>query len=104
MKGHMKSAGIDGTGISFVMTDTQIINESFVENLNNLLNTGEIQNLMLPEDKDEIVNGVRPICNQKKIIDTLDNINSLFVSRVRENLHICLCMSPVGAVLRVRCR
>lgn len=23
---------------------------------------------------------------------------------VRENLHICLCMSPVGAVLRVRCR
>ena len=59
---------------------------------------------MLPEDKDDIVNGVRVICNQRKIIDTLDNINNLFVARVRENLHICLCMSPVGDTLRVRCR
>ena len=37
-------------------------------------------------------------------MDTLDNINALFVSLVRENLHICLCMSPVGSTLRVRCR
>ena len=59
---------------------------------------------MLPEDKDEIVNGVRPVCVEKKIIDTVDNINALFVNRVRENLHICLCMSPVGETLRVRCR
>jgi dynein heavy chain len=44
------------------MTDTQIISESFIENLNNLLNTGEIPNLMAPEDKEEINNGVRPIC------------------------------------------
>jgi len=104
VKGYMKESGIAGTGISFVMTDTQIISESFIENLNNLLNTGEIPNLMLPEDADEITNGVRPICVQKKIVDSLDNIASLFTTRVRENLHICLCMSPVGDTLRVRCR
>lgn len=104
MKGFMKESGIEGKGTSFVMTDTQIIDESFIENLNNLLNTGEIPNLMLPEDKDEITNGVRPLCAQKKIVDTLDNINNLFISRVREYLHICLCMSPVGDTLRVRCR
>ena len=100
----MKSSGIEGNGISFVMTDTQIVSESFIENLNNLLNTGEIPNLMLPEDKEEINNGLRPVCNEKKIVDSLDNIAALFVSRVRENLHICLCMSPVGETLRVRCR
>lgn len=104
MKGFMKLAGIDGLGIAFVMTDTQIIDESFIENLNNLLNTGEIPNLMLPEDKDEIMNGVRPKCLEKKIVDSIDNINALFVSRIREFLHICLCMSPVGDTLRVRCR
>jgi len=59
---------------------------------------------MLPEDKDEIINGVRPICAEKKIVDTVDNINALFVDRVREMLHICLCMSPVGDTLRIRCR
>lgn len=100
----MKSSGIEGNGISFVMTDTQIVSESFIENLNNLLNTGEIPNLMLPEDKEEINNGLRPVCNEKKIVDSLDNIASLFINRVRENLHICLCMSPVGETLRVRCR
>jgi dynein heavy chain len=68
------------------------------------LNTGEIPNLMLPEDKEEITNGVRPICNEKKIVDTMDNIANLFVDRVRELLHICLCMSPVGDSLRIRCR
>ena len=44
------------------MTDTQIIDESFIEDLNNLLKTGEIQNLMLPEDKEEIANLLRPYC------------------------------------------
>ena len=29
---------------------------------------------MLPEDRDFIVEGVRPICNEKKIVDTVDNI------------------------------
>lgn len=75
VKEYMKLSGIDGTGISFIMTDTQIIEEAFIENLNNLLNTGTIPNLMLPEDIDEIQNGVRPICQQKKIVDTVDNIN-----------------------------
>jgi dynein heavy chain len=57
------------------MTDTQIIDEAFIENLNNLLNTGEIPNLWAPEDKDEIINGVRPHCNERKIPDSMDNIN-----------------------------
>jgi len=104
MKGYMKEAGIEQQGTSFVMTDTQIIDEAFIENLNNLLNTGEIPNLWLPEDKDEIVNGVRPICINRKVPDSMDNIQALFVNLVRENLHICLCMSPVGETLRVRCR
>ena len=26
------------------------------------------------------------------------------MKRVRQNFHICLCMSPVGNTLRVRCR
>tara|TARA_B110000285_G_C15112235_1_gene611833 strand:+ start:1131 stop:2204 length:1074 start_codon:yes stop_codon:yes gene_type:complete len=104
MKGIMKESGIEGKAIAFVMTDTMIINESFIENLNNLLNTGEIPNLMLPEDKEDISNGLRPVCQEKKIVDTLDNMAALFIDRIRENLHICLCMSPVGETLRVRCR
>jgi len=61
VKEYMMASGIEGKMISFVLTDTQIIDEAFIENLNNLLNTGSIPNLMLPEDNDQIVNGVRPV-------------------------------------------
>ena len=33
-----------------------------------------------------------------------DQIYNTFVERVRDYLHIVLCMSPVGDALRVRCR
>ena len=42
MKELMFTSGIDGKPICFLMTDTQIISESFIEDINNLLNTGEI--------------------------------------------------------------
>jgi dynein heavy chain len=75
MKELMFIAGIEGKQICFAMTDTQIISESFMEDINNLLNTGEIPNLMLPEDRDKIINGVRPIVIEMKKVDTIEIIN-----------------------------
>ena len=89
---------------AFTMTDSQILSETFLEDINNVLNTGEIPNLLLPEDKDKILNDVRPIVIEMKKIDTNDVIQATFIERVRTYLHICLCMSPVGDDLRVRCR
>lgn len=39
-----------------------------------------------------------------KRVETTELCNALFIDRVREYFHICLCMSPVGDDLRVRCR
>lgn len=50
-----------------------------MEDMNNLLNTGEIPNLMLPEDRDKIVNGVRPIVIEMKKVDTIEVINQIFI-------------------------
>ena len=75
MKELMFTTGIEGLPVCFAMTDTQIIAESFLEDINNVLNTGEIPNLMLPEDRDKIVNGVRPVVIEMKKIDTIEIIN-----------------------------
>lgn len=104
MKELMFETGINGKPYTFIMTDTQIINEGFLEDINNLLNTGEIPNLMLPEDREKIINGVRPVVIEMKKVDSIEVINQTFINRVRDNLHITLCMSPVGDTLRVRCR
>lgn len=104
IKELMFIAGIDGSKICFTLTDTQIVKESFLEDINNLLNTGEVPNLFLAEDFDKIINGVRPVMQELGRVDTVDNILMTFNERVRERLHINLCMSPVGDTLRVRCR
>lgn len=41
----MKETGIEGKNITFLFNDTQIINETFLEDINNILNSGEIPNL-----------------------------------------------------------
>jgi dynein heavy chain len=51
----MLSAGCDAKMTTFVLTDTQIMYESFLEDVNNLLNTGEITNLYLKEDYDRMI-------------------------------------------------
>ncbi len=51
-----------GVPVSFVFTDVQIAYESFLEDINNMLNTGEIPNLFSKkEDLDEIINDIRII-------------------------------------------
>jgi len=104
LKDRMFECGIDGKKVVFAMTDGMILQESFLEDINNILNTGEVPNLMLPEDKDRIQNDVREIVVQMKLEPSSEIIKQVFVQRVRENFHICLCMSPVGDDLRVRCR
>ena len=43
----MFETGIEGRKVTFTMTDSQILKETFLEDINNILNTGEVPNLML---------------------------------------------------------
>lgn len=77
-----------------------------MEDLNNILNTGEVPNIWAPEDYDEILTEMRAIAkdSKEKIIDTRENLMKMFVQLTRQNLHIVLAFSPVGEKLRNRCR
>ena len=83
--------------MTFILPDTQISNEGFLEDINGILNTGEVTGLHAPEDIDKIVDNLRPeVVDRMKLPDSKDVIYSMFVQRVRERLHIVMCMSPVG--------
>ncbi len=48
--------------MSFIFTDVQIVTESFLEDINNLLNTGEVPNLFAKkEDFDALMSQMREI-------------------------------------------
>ena len=105
LKTMMLATGVEGKQMAFIFTDTQIAQQSFLEDLNSVLNTGEVTNLFPSEELDALINDLRPeVVNQMKLPDSKDIIYATFVQRVRNNLHIILCMSPVGDALRIRCR
>ena len=51
----LKGAGKDGNTTVFLLTDTQIKQESFLEDVDGLLNAGEVANLFALDEKQEIV-------------------------------------------------
>ena len=51
----LKSAGAQLKPTVFLLTDTQIKEESFLEDVDSLLNTGEVPNLFTVEEKVELV-------------------------------------------------
>ena len=104
IKKFMIKTGVDGEDTVFLFTDTQIVDETMLEDLNNVLNTGEVANLFPQDETDKIVSDMIEVCKADGVPETRDNCLSHFVSRVRDKLHIVLCMSPVGDALRIRCR
>lgn len=90
-------AGFEGSGITFIFTDNDIKEETFLESLNNVLSSGEIANLFAKDELDEIQSELIPVMKklQPKRIPTNDNLYDFFISRARENLHVVLCFSPV---------
>ena len=101
----MMKTGVERQQVTFIFTDSQIAHEVFLEYINNILNSGEIPNIFAKkEDFDEVINNVRPYNKEMKRIDSTEVIFNTFIQLVRDNLHIVLCMSPVGENLRVWCR
>ncbi|XP_059164025.1 dynein axonemal heavy chain 7-like isoform X1 [Physella acuta] len=92
----------------FLFSDTQIKQESFLEDINNLLNAGEVPNLYPTDEKAEICEKMRTIDRQRDKTKQTDGsivaLFNLFVSRVRDQLHIVLAMSPIGDAFRNRLR
>lgn len=98
-------AGVQNQPTVFLITDTQICQEEFLEDINNILNSGEVPGLFEADEYEKIIIGVRDECVRAKYEDqSRDGIFSFFINRVRAKLHIVLCMSPVGDAFRRRCR
>lgn len=100
---YMKSGGKD-EGLCFLFTEGQITKEEFLVYINDLLSSGEIADLFQAEDIDGIVNQVRGPCKSEGLGDTPQACMKFFYDRVRKNLHMSLCFSPVGDAFRNRAK
>uniref|UniRef100_A0A8C4S375 Dynein axonemal heavy chain 2 n=1 Tax=Erpetoichthys calabaricus TaxID=27687 RepID=A0A8C4S375_ERPCA len=99
-----RQAGVDNRPTVFLFTDTEIVDETFLEDINNILSSGEVPNLYKADEFEEIQTALSDAAKANNIPETPDNIFGYLIERVKNNLHIVLCMSPVGDPFRNRIR
>ncbi|KAI5937324.1 Dynein heavy chain 1, axonemal [Manis javanica] len=104
VKKVLLKAGLHSLPITFLFSDTQIKNESFLEDINNILSSGDTPNLYTLDEQDQIVNTMRPYIQEQGLQPTKANLMAAYTGRVRSNIHMVLCMSPIGEVFRARLR
>ena len=100
---YMK-AGVKNIGTVFLMTDSQVADEKFLVLINDLLASGEIPGLFADDEVEDIIGALRNEVKGMGLQDTRENCWKFFIDRVRRQLKVVLCFSPVGSTLRVRGR
>lgn len=96
--------GLKNVGIMFLMTDAQIPSDQFLVLINDMLASGEVPDMFPDDEIENVIAGVRNEVKGAGMLDTRENCWKFFTDRVRRQLRIVLCFSPVGSTLRVRSR
>ena len=86
------------------MTDGQIVDERFLVYINDMLSSGNIPDLFAREEYDVVFSTIRNAAKFAGYSDDRDSLFQYFVDKVRKNLHLILCHSPVGSAFRIRGR
>lgn len=106
LRKYYTNAGVNNNPTVFLINDTQIVKEEFLEDINNILNSGEVPNLFEGDEYEKMILNTRMalIESNPGKDQSRDAIYDFFISRVRANLHVVICMSPIGDAFRRRCR
>jgi dynein heavy chain len=104
IKKCLMQAGIENKLISFLFVDTQIINEQMLEDLNSILNSGDVTGVYNDKDMDEIVSTCKTDCLRKGLQPNKMNIFTQYLLRIKNNIHIIIAMSPLNDTFSTRLR
>ena len=64
----MREVGQKGNNTAFIFTDSSIKEESFLEDINNILNTGEVPNIFQADERQEIVDIMRNVAKNEGVL------------------------------------
>lgn len=63
----MKKSGLDGKQTVFLFADNQIKDESFMEDISMILNTGDVPNLYAADEKADIIDKMQTVARNEVI-------------------------------------
>ncbi|XP_066245712.1 dynein axonemal heavy chain 10 isoform X2 [Euwallacea similis] len=107
-KGDLKKLytqlGVDRKPTVFFFTAAQVVEESFLEFINNILMIGYVPSLFTEDDKEQIIDQCRSAAVKAGHGVAKDNVWQYFIETCVDNLHVVLSMSPTSDDLSKRCR
>ena len=111
LKRFCREAGANGKPCVFLFSDSQIKEESYVEDINNLLNSGEVPNLFPYDERAAVMETCRVAAKKAGVtapeggpLEDPTQLWQYFIKTCRANLHVVLCFSPIGEAFRERLR
>lgn len=74
----------------FLMTDSQVAEESFLVLINDFLASGEVPGLFQDDELENIINAMKPQVKFLGLQDTRENCWKLFIEKVRRQLKVSI--------------
>eukprot|EP00736_Rhodelphis_marinus_P001164 Rmarinus@m.23243 len=101
-----RMTGIEGSKVAFLLSDTELQHDSFVDRFNVLLTSADMPGLFQRDDLTMLLSELRAtfLQNCPHLEDDADTLYRYFIERVRDNLHVILCLSPGTNEFRSRIR
>jgi len=97
LKRVMLRAGLEGKRLVFLLADSQIKDEAMVEDVNMLLNTGDVPDVFAADERADIIEKAQGVARVegKKVDATPLSMYNFFIDHVKANLHIVLGRKPL---------
>ena len=90
----------------FIFSDNEVVDETFLEDIQNMLNAGIVPNIYPPDElarvRDEMKMCYKQFClkNGQPHSEQPDIMTEWFYNRVKDHMHLSICMSPIGERFR----
>ena len=94
LKGLLLRAAVGGEKICFIIDESTILDDSFLEKMNTLLANAEVPGLFDGEEYENLVSSCLSASrNEGLVLDSPDEIYQWFVQRIANNFHVIFTMS-----------
>ena len=101
----VRKSGIKpATPLVLLLRDTDLVHDTMLVYINDLLSSGYIPDLFTSEELDAMLLGLRTEAKVLGIPDTRESLMEFYVERVKQNLHLVLAFSPIGSDFRTQSR
>eukprot|EP01022_Parablepharisma_sp_SALTPOND_P013750 TRINITY_DN1846_c1_g1_i1.p2 TRINITY_DN1846_c1_g1~~TRINITY_DN1846_c1_g1_i1.p2 ORF type:complete len:5107 (+),score=843.18 TRINITY_DN1846_c1_g1_i1:25620-40940(+) len=117
VKGVFRKAGIERKQVIFLLSDNELLEDAFFEDISNILTSGEVPGMYSSDEmriiRDSIGESMKKdlqgavvgaAIGQQQLAELQEVAYSKFIANVVNNLHVILCFSPIGSKFRNCCR